>query len=281
MRFLICGLVVIVLMPAATGAQKIRGAVVEDGTGRPISVAKIELLAPDTTLLATAISSATGWFELTPQSAGQFLVRASHTAYRSTVTIAVDFRTQEIMTVVLRLSGGPIPLEPLVVNATALDRLSGYRERARRGAFGRFITRADIDKLGGYNLAHVLRFTPEVHIERLQSGPFTTEGVFMRSFGGSCVPAVYLDGLPVPTDGVLDINSLISAEAIEGIEVYRSSLSAPMELRSLSAAAIDLSGCGVIAVWSLPLPGARLTAKRVAFAGLLVGLTILVARISR
>ncbi len=274
---LIRGLGLAVLLPTMTAAQQIRGVVVEDSTGLPISGARIELLAADATVRATASSAATGWFELVPQSGGHFLVRASHAAYRGVGTLAVVLGPQEVVTVVVRLSGGPIPLEPLVVKATARDGLSGYRERARRGAFGRFITRADIDKNGAYSLSHVLRFTPEVRIERVMDGPFPSEGVFMRSFGDLCMPTIYLNGLAVPAGSAFDINNLLSVEEVEGIEVYRSALSAPLELRGGES---DM-WCGVIAVWSRPLPGRPITPKRLFFAGLLVGVPLLFGRLLR
>jgi hypothetical protein len=53
-----------ILLPAITAAQQIRGVVVEDSTGLPISGATIELLAADATVRATTSSAVTGWFEL-------------------------------------------------------------------------------------------------------------------------------------------------------------------------------------------------------------------------
>jgi hypothetical protein len=279
MRSLIRSLVLAALLPAITAAQQIRGVVVDDSTGQPISGAAIELLAADTTVRATTSSNPTGWFELLPPGAGQFLLRASHAAYRGVGTLAVVLGPNEVLTVVLRLSGGPIPLDPVVARATARDGLGGYRERARRGAFGRFITRAEIDKNGAYSLAHALRFTPDVVIHRVRDGAFMTDGIFMRSFGGSCVPGIYLDGVAVPFDRGFDINDLINVDEVEGIEVYRNSLSVPMEFVRLN----DPPGvwCGVIAVWTRPLPRAPITPKRLVFATLLVGVPILFGRLFR
>ena len=277
MRASICGLALVVLLPTMTGAQKIQGVVIEDGTGKAISDARVELLALDSTLLATSISAATGWFELAPANAGQFLVRASHVVYDSVTTVAVDFRTNETLTVVLRLTGGAIRLEPVVVKAKAVDRMAGYRERAGRNAFGRFITHADLDKFGAYNLSHALRFAPEVKIERVQYGPFVTDGVFMRSFAELCVPAIFLDGVRILIDDGFDINGLISPEEIEGIEVYRSALTAPVEFRLPALSATDLSVCGIIAVWSRQLPRPRFTAKALVFAGVVAGVSVLIA----
>src|SRR5688572_28770465 len=111
MRSLIRSLVLAVLLPTTSAAQQIRGVVVDDSTGQPISSATIELLAADTTIRATTISNAAGWFELFPPGAGRILLRGSHAAYRGVGTLAVVLGPQEILTVVIRLGGGPIPLE--------------------------------------------------------------------------------------------------------------------------------------------------------------------------
>lgn len=274
-RTLFCALALVGLLPTMIGAQRIRGVIVDDSTGNAIPDARIELLARDSALLATSISGPAGWFEVIPPNAGQFLVRTSHDAYTGISTVAVEVGSNEILTLVLRLSGGAIRLEPVVVNAKAVDRLAGYRERIGRNAFGRFITRADLDRFGAYNLSHALRFAPEVTIQRVQQGPFMSEGVFMRSFGESCVPAVFLDGIHMPTG--FDINGLIGPEEVEGIEVYRNALTAPVEFRLPALSAPDLSVCGVIAVWSRQLPRLRLTMKTLVFAGIVAGASVLLA----
>ena len=272
-------LLLVFLLPAPAGAQQVRGVVVEDSTFRPLSGVKIELISNNTTT-AISFSNVTGWFELSPESAGQYLLRASHPAYQTVDVRTVTFRPQEMFTVVLRLRGGPIPLEALVVQGTARDRTSGYRERARRAAFGRFITREQIDKLGAYSMSHALRLTPEVRIERVRDGPFTTQGIFMRSFGDLCVPAIYLDGVPIPTGPGFDIDALLSAEAVEGIEVYRSALSAPMEFR-MSPFMSPNNLCGVVAVWSRVLPGPPPTLLSVLYTAALIGSSLLVLELIR
>jgi hypothetical protein len=279
MRSIIRGLGLAVLLPTITAAQQIRGVVVEDSTGLAISGATVELLAADATVRATTSSAASGWFEVFPQSEGQYLLRASHAAYRGVATLAVSLGSQEVITVVVRLSGGPIPLAPLVVKASAFDGLGGFRERARRGAYGRFITRADLDKNGSSSLAHALRFTPEVVFRRMRDGPFITDGIFMHSIGGSCVPGIYLNGHAIPFDRGFDINDLIDVDEIEGIEVYRNSLSVPAEFVRLS----EPPGvwCGVIAVWSRPGRGRPITLKRLGVAGLLFGVPVLFGHLLR
>ena len=65
---------------------------------------------------------------------------------------------------------------------------------------------------------------------------------------------------------------------VEGLEIYRSALSAPMEFR---LGDISQMQCGVIAVWSRPLPGRPITLTRLGIAGLLAGVPILFGRLFR
>jgi hypothetical protein len=280
MRFLIRSLGLALLLPTVGAAQQIRGVVVEDSSYLPIADVTVELITPDGRIRATSLSSGAGWFEMFVPGSGQFLLRATHQAYTRVDTLAIAVESNEIITVMFRLSGGPIPIAPLVVRGVMRDRLTGFRERASKGAFGRFITRADIDKLGGYDLAHVLRLTPEVRIETVRDGGFNSEGVFMRTFGDLCLPAVFLDGVAIPAGRAIDINSLLSAEAVEGVEVYRSAMSAPMEFRVPGFGAGDFF-CGVIAVWSRPTARGQMTLKRAFFASMLVGASLLMTEILR
>jgi hypothetical protein len=78
----------------------------------------------------------------------------------------------------------------------------------------------------------------------------------------------------VPNGMVFDINALLSVDAVEGIEVYRSAISAPMEFRTPAFTPADFS-CGVIAVWSRPLPRGRFPTRGMLLSGLLAGTTLL------
>ncbi len=280
MRPPISGLVLTFLLPLTAAAQQIRGVVVEDSTGYAVSDVTIEVIDVDTVVRATTISSSVGWFELSPRGTGTFLLIATHPAYRVAGTLVVNVAADDIVTVVLRVSGGPIPLAPLIVRGRAVDRLSGFRERMRRNASGRFITRADLDKLGAHSPTHALRLAPEVRIERVRDGPFTSDGMFMRSYGSLCVPAVYLNGHFVPPGFVSEPDFLIGVGEIEGIEVYRSAISAPAEFRTPAFMAADFD-CGVIALWGRPLPSSGFPAKGFLLSGVMAGTVFLVSKVLR
>jgi hypothetical protein len=258
--------------PFATHAQQIRGVVVEDSTDTPIRGVTIQLLAEDSALLSSVTAAETGWFEFTTQRAGRFFLRVTHEAYSPSGLLQVVVEDREIVNVVVRLSGGPIPLEPLFVTARSRDRLSGFRDRATRGGQGRYITRAQIDQRNAVRVRDVLFFVPEIRIEPVRDGGLVTERFLMRSLGELCAPTVYLDGLPVLTDDAFDIDALISPDAIEGVEIYSSHLTAPLELH------VPRNTCGIVAFWTRQLPGRRMTWKRLLLGGAIGAAILLLTR---
>lgn len=263
-----------VLAPQIASAQQIRGVVVHDSTDQPIAGATIELITQDSTVRATAVSSAIGWFQLSLPSHGRFLLRASHVVYGGGGAVEVVVGERELVNVVLRMTGGAIPLEPLSVTARSVDPLAGFRQRAAHGGQGYYLHREDIEKHAGARVSDLLRRMPGVRFDlvRDRSGFFTSETLLMRSLGELCEPTIYLDGVPMPPEFGMDINDLISTEALAGVEVYTSHLTAPLDLH------IPRNSCGVIAFWSRPTPGTRMTWKRAAVAGMIAGLMLYFTR---
>lgn len=267
----LCFGLAVLLMPSVGSAQVIRGVVVHDSTDTPIAGVTIELRTDESTILATTVAGATGWFQLDPGSAGTFLLRTSHPVYTVDGSLTVAVEEREIVTVVLRMSGGAVALEPLLVTARSFDRLSGFRERATQGGLGRYITRADIDKGQAILITGILHFVSEVRVEPVRNGGLTGTALLMNSFGSWCRPAIFLDGMPVPSgDFGFDINDLLSPDMVEGVEIYRSYAMAPAEFQGA------IHDCGVIAFWSRTVPGGRrFTWKRLGIGGLIAALVLL------
>jgi hypothetical protein len=75
--------------------------------------------------------------------------------------------------------------------------------------------------------------------------------VLVRSMGSLCRPTIYLDGmlLSMPTSGSADFPedlNFVRPEELEGIEVYRSRIGAPMEYSTA------VNDCGSILLWTHP-----------------------------
>jgi hypothetical protein len=117
----------------------------------------------------------------------------------------------------------------------------GEFEGRRALGFGRFLTRDELDKFAGRELATQLaaRFPGT----RMQMGKIggtqylmSTQGVGLRDIGG-CVTKVFLDGVHRDSD-----LSDIKPESLAGVEFYNGS-NVPAEYRSGAP-------CGVLLLWS-------------------------------
>jgi hypothetical protein len=263
----------IVLLPAAVHGQAVRGVVVADASHTPIPGMRVELLAGDSTVRASTMTGNAGWFQLSTGSAGRFFLRASHPEYTATGMLAVSVQEHEIVTVVVSVDISAIPLEPILVTSRSFDRLSGFRQRAAHGGLGRYILRADIERFVGARPSDLLRTVPGVRIESIRDrSGFSSDVVLMRSPGELCAPTLYVDGMRVIHGAGFDIDDLITTETVEGVEIYSSHATAPLEFH------VPRDACGVIAFWSRPAPPGRLTWKRAGVGALLATLIVLLAR---
>ncbi len=230
------------LLPVTARAQTIRGVVLEEGTTDPIQGATIQLLGPDSTLRAAVMSDDKGWFQLSAEKEGSYLLRPSHPSYAATRTDSVSVGRHEIVTVVLRMGRAPIPLEPLVVAARSRHPLAGFYERAERGGLGRFIHREYIEHRVAALPSQLLMMTPGIRLTR--SDDRMSNFITMSGATGRCTPNIYLDGLPVPP-GLTTIDDLTASELIEGIEIYDSYAVAP------DIFPVPMNEyCGIVAFWS-------------------------------
>ncbi|CAN5876285.1 hypothetical protein BH23GEM9_BH23GEM9_08090 [soil metagenome] len=263
----------ILLLPAAVDAQVIRGVVVADATRTPVPGMLVELLAGDSTVRASTVTGNAGWFQLPAGSAGRVFLRTSHPGHAPTGMLAVDVQENEIVTVVVSVDVSAIPLEPLVITARSRDRLSGFRQRAAHGGMGRYILREDIERLVAPLASDLLRMTPGVRIETVRDWTgFSSDIVMMRSLGELCAPTLYLNGMRMIHGSGFDIDALISTELLEGVEIYSSHVTAPLEFH------VPRDSCGVIAFWSRPGPPRRLTWKRAGLGALLATMIVLLSR---
>jgi hypothetical protein len=229
---------------------------VEEGTATPIATAAVEVRHGDITYTAT--TSRTGWFELELREPGRYVVQTSHMSYATTGADTVSLARHEIVTVVVRLARAAIPLEPLVVATRTYHPLKGFYERKDRGGRGHFVGRDYIDRRLGLRPTQVVEMAPGIRIERRESvlGSSFADSITMWSVGGRCAANVFLDGMPVPT-GTSSIDELISADRLEGVEIYDSFALAPeifYIMFQLQGRDEDEFGfrrqCGVVAYWS-------------------------------
>jgi hypothetical protein len=275
-------LLLLAAMPMQLDAQIITGVVIEDETKMPISGAIVELIGIDRARDGATVTDSTGAFVLRPRRSGSFVINVTHPSYVSRDSMALKIKAGLAVQVELRMGRAAIPLEPLIVKTTSTARVATFHERARHGTgFGKFVTRADIEsKPETRNATDLLREMEGVEIltSRPQGGSDlatppppgspneTMPRVRMIKMGSgtfACLPAIFVDGVPVKQYGDSGVDDFLTPDMLEGVEVYPRNAGAPPEF-------VTSNQCGVVAFWTrTPTEeSGRLTWKRVGMAGL-------------
>ncbi|HEX4932354.1 MAG TPA: carboxypeptidase regulatory-like domain-containing protein, partial [Gemmatimonadaceae bacterium] len=211
--------------------------VVVDTAGQPLPA--VEVVLPGSA--ARTMTDDAGRFRLAGLPAGSLVLRARRIGYRLTNVPLETAKLPAEVRVTLRAI--PLELSPVMVQAAlggfARD-LYGFYERKGRGLGGRYITRADLERVRSQRLTDALRaLVPGAQVTRRNSFVNT-----IRFRGSRCPPLVWIDGSPA-LSGEFDID-VINPETISGMEVYSGVATVPAEFRT----ARGVEACGVIAIWS-------------------------------
>ncbi len=152
----------------------------------------------------------------------------------------------ETVRVEIRLAQARIPLEPLIVTVRSTDpRLAEFHERRIAHSSGRFITRSDIERRSVGRTSDLLRSIPGVTVAAVQvrGGSRARFLIRMRGSGTTCEPAIYIDGLAFRQLPESTLDDVLQPSAIEAVEVYTATSSAPARY------AVQGS-CGVVLFWT-------------------------------
>jgi hypothetical protein len=272
MRLLLLVACAITASPVA--AQSVRGIVVDAGSGEPVPNALIRATSVGGNRGGSARSGQDGRFVLNLRASGTFRLQGERTGYATSTTQQLTLEEREMVEVELRLSAAPLTLEPLTITARVAPprrrhlELNGFYRRERMGN-GRFLRREEIERHTNQNLAQILSRVPgtAIHYQGTQQyiyfprngrpsidlRPSTGRrrlgrGSFARAGGGnSCLPRLFMDGMRIVYDASSDINSAVSPEQIEAIEVFRGPSEIPAEYYSQNPTHRD---CGVILIWT-------------------------------
>jgi len=122
----------------------------------------------------------------------------------------------------------------------AQDRSGGAFEARRRSGMGRYITSEDIERRNVFWLSDMFRMMPGV---RLDGGGFNRNILVRNDFGENCVPSVYIDGLYMWRLSAFEIDALLPAKQVRGVEVYRG-FETPFEYQR------TVPACGAILIWT-------------------------------
>ena len=273
----------VVVMVAAVwssiaSAQTLKGIVLEDSSDRPIDAAQVSLLDEQGRDLANATrTGATGAFTLHAPRPGSYRVRALRIGYQPATSDTIKLGFGEVVTVRLRMT--VVSQRLAAVSITERRRFTpaeltstvGFELR-RKQPYGVFWTAEELDRL--YDIRDIGR---SARVGGLTvSGPNINEEAFafVRSNGGGCNPALYLDGIRVgaavgdpgmrrnhAVNGLLLLAS-VSPDKLYGVEVYRPGRNPPLRTAGWLG-----GSCGIIAVWT------KLQVTRDSLAGILPGTT--------
>jgi len=267
-RFLVLG----ALVPGMAGAQTISGRVLEDSTRLPVSMATVSVLRVGGSDTRVAQTDSAGAFRLTLGEPGRFLLRVTHPFHLTLESDTLALQEDEVVTLELRLGRHAIPLEPLVVSARTDQRLLDFHQRMRKGTgFGKFVTRADIERRTGQRPTELLYSMGGVEVRAVAPcrGCATENVVYMRGGAGQCLARILVDGMDVKQGPGFSLDAILMTDMLEGIEVYVDVAGIP------AALGMGSSQCGVVAFWTRTPEGGSLTWKRLGVATALVVILVL------
>jgi outer membrane receptor for Fe3+-dicitrate len=148
-----------------------------------------------------------------------------------------------------------LPLETVRVSGRdtlKVPAMQGFLERRSRSS-GKFFTHEDIEKMHARLFTDILRRVPGMQIQAVTGS--NNNGYSVRTGrngegvqgGRQCPVLFYMNGMPFPmsADGV--INSFISPEEVEAVEVYTGASEIPAQFNATAYNA----RCGVVLIWTL------------------------------
>ena len=191
-----------ILAPGAALAQSIGGQVVDEATGSPVTGVTVTLLDSAGVVAGQQTTGDDGRFTLAAPGPGKYRLRFQVPGYRLLVTPLLELLAGEEVDYPLTLRAiAPALLDTLLVEGRPIPwNLVGFYHRRKVGQ-GYFATEEEWERWAVWDISDVVR----------RLNPFAFRG------GGGCVGAIFVDGMPMPSDSVNDW----SLDNLAAIEVYR------------------------------------------------------------
>ena len=248
---LLVALVATVAGASAVGAQVVtlRGVVIADSTGTPLSDVTVTVLRDDYTVIGLPVrTTENGQFYTQVASAGRYRLKANRLGYREVITPAFQTAPGVVTVLELVMAVRVQLLAPLAITARysardLMDPLADFDYRRRTGA-GKYFTAKDIEERGAFKVTDMLKGVAGVRVNDTGgiASVSMTRSIGGLSSGGGCTPPVFLDGLKLMMDP-MDIINTLPIDAITGIEIYKGPSTVPGEF-------MEGAACGAIVVWT-------------------------------
>ena len=219
------------------GSGRVSGHVT-GATGRPIPSARVTVWGTGT----ETVTNANGEFTLGHLPGGTHTLEARALGF-SPARQPVDIVSGSAGAAQVELANLGITLDTIKVTAQRvyLRPLADFERRKRMG-FGRFFDETEIERRKPISLTDLLRTLPGVRVVPSEWGG---EDVLMRGgLGGVglCRPELVIDGSRQINDPAFPVNTLVWANELRAVEVYRSAF-VPAEFQTMT-------DCGAIVVWT-------------------------------
>ena len=251
---------VVVLQAGPHPTATLSGSVTDGASGRPLGGAVVKLNGD-----VVALTDGDGVFLLSEVpivwGSNEFEVGRFAFAARTSEFWIVD--PNETLDFFATLDPIPIDVARVVANVaptpSVSTRLQPFYDRLESSA-GQFVTRSEIEAREPPVITDVLRGVSglrlrpgplgiEIHFRRQQIGfdrpGFDRATPGFRDEPGCPMPLIFLDGFFVGGgERYIDINDLVHPDEVEGIEIYSSAATIPIEFNRSGGA------CGVLVIWT-------------------------------
>lgn len=227
--------------PLRRGSSILSG-VVRDDRGNPLSGAQVMVWGSG----VTTSTRDDGRFIVGRLPAGTQTVETRHLGFAPT-RVAVDLASGKNVAVTITMSERADVLDAVQVYGVERELasvLAGFDQRRKLG-FGRFITRADIEKQRPIRFTDLLRQTPGLKIVSTGGLDYEIVAAHGSIAGGVCRPLVFINGaILANTEGV---DMMVDPEEVAAVEIYNGVAETPPQFRGGTK-----GECGSIAIWTVP-----------------------------
>ena len=270
-RPFLLSLALLALSAGSAGAQVIRGVVVDDLNLEPVPTALVRLVQYDEAVTGTQ-TRVDGTFLLTAPGSGEYELEVSRLGYETARSRPLTLEKGDTLSVEFRVRPDAVLLDPITVVGRSRRGRSTFERRSSEWDRGIFITPAMVDSIAPDHPAEILKGLDKVDVRWGWGVSSTGMGGPMPSvrtvLGRGCV-LYMVDFVPVhpaPWEaGPWSGNQLssLTGKDIVAVEVYRSVLEVPPELRqhtdefravwnprSMGVSYKESIHCGLVVFWT-------------------------------